>query len=114
MNALQLHQVTNATSASESPPKVRRLYCGANSSAMRGVALGGLNTSDSWRRRRISTATTAGTRPVRKTARHERLGLAAMSESLRVNKSLTKVAKNKPIGADVYKRAPPSTRRSKG
>src|SRR6187399_1799566 len=101
MNALQLHQVTNATSASASPPKVRRLYSGVNSSAMRGAASGFLNTSGSCTRMRITTATAAGTKPVRNTARHDRLGSEAIEGSRRVNKSFTNVAKNRPMGAEV-------------
>src|SRR6478609_5168236 len=101
MKALQLHHVTRATSASARPPKVRRRYSGANSSAIRGVTSGFRKASDSCTRRRISTATTAGTKPVRNTARHDKLGSEAISDSLRVNKSFTNVAKNKPIGADV-------------
>src|SRR6478736_890199 len=101
MNALQLHQVTRATSANARPPRVRRRYVGVNSSAMRGAAAGVVKASDSCTRIRITTATTAGTKPVRNTARHDRFGSAAINESLRVNRSLTKVAKNSPMGADV-------------
>src|SRR6187399_734620 len=115
MKALQVHQVMSATKVTMSALTVRLRIPGAKISRTRaGAALeaAAVQRSGSWMNMRTTNATAAGSRPNKSTYRQDIAG--SWANHWPATSAFTKVARNRPNGAEVYNSAPASTRDSSG